>query len=91
MIGGHNGNTKNIGVQNMRAENEQKERKGIGLVTHMHSFCYSWRYQFGALLVDRTNCMWREHHSNQIVRDQLDAKLFGKSYEWRHSLRRNLP
>eukprot|EP00972_Heterocapsa_arctica_P107484 15833012-Heterocapsa_arctica.AAC.1 len=74
----------------MRAENGQKEQKGIGLVTLMHSFCVSWSYQFGALLVDRTNYMWNEHHTNQIVRDKLDAKLFGKSSEWKHSLRRNL-
>eukprot|EP00972_Heterocapsa_arctica_P029236 4299726-Heterocapsa_arctica.AAC.1 len=73
----------------MRAENGQTEPKGIGLVTHIHPFCTSWSYQFGARLVDRTSYMWIEHHTNRIVRDKFDAKLFGP-YEGKHSLRRNL-
>ncbi len=82
MIGGHKERTKNIGEQNMRAENGQKEQKGIGLIIHIHPFWLSWSYQFGALVVCRTNYMWSEHHTNQIVRDKLDAKLIKGPQKW---------
>eukprot|EP00972_Heterocapsa_arctica_P083499 12303750-Heterocapsa_arctica.AAC.1 len=71
----------------MRAENGQKEQKIIRSIIHIHPIQLPWGYQFGALVMCRTNYMWIDHHTNTKDRDKLDEKLAKGPHEWCYSLR----
>eukprot|EP00972_Heterocapsa_arctica_P014878 2191401-Heterocapsa_arctica.AAC.1 len=76
MIGGHKAGTWIFCDRGTRAEHYgQKEQKGIKSIMPSHQIDSLWGYEFGSLLVCRTNYVWIEQHINGKARDNQDYKL----------------